>query len=199
MLFELWINTNWKMEEEIFLGGNIHSSNSETSKMKFLSNMTPKEWLHHRREGLRSWRQFVNTNRIKFPSSLSDLGKRTMKNVEFFQSNYLCVFLVLMLYCILTSPLLLIALAVCIGACYIIHIKNKDRRIHIMGYEFTVAQQYIAVAIASFPLFWIAGAGSVIFWIIGASFVLIGIHAALMRPVEGATEEESFDLEMQPV
>ena len=48
------------------------------------------------------------------------------------------------------------------------------------GREFTVAQQYGGVALLAFPLFWLAGAGSVIFWVIGASLVAVLAHAGLL-------------------
>lgn len=39
----------------------------------------------------------------------------------------------------LTSPVLLIAMAACLGACYIINIKNADKKIVIMGLAFIFA------------------------------------------------------------
>ena len=38
--------------------------------------------------------------------------QRLLKNIEHYQANYIITFMLLMVYCILTSPLLLIALAV---------------------------------------------------------------------------------------
>lgn len=43
------------------------------------------------------------------------------------------VFLVLVLYCLLTSPLLLIVIAASGGAAYIAGIKNNDRKLSIAG------------------------------------------------------------------
>ena len=37
----------------------------------------------------------------------------------------------------------------------------------VSGRELSLAQQYAGVGALSFPLFWIAGAGSAVFWIIG--------------------------------
>ena len=53
--------------------------------------------------------------------------------MEYFQSNYVMVFLVLVLYCLLTSPLLLIVIAASGGAAYIAGIKNNDRKLSIAG------------------------------------------------------------------
>ena len=38
---------------------------------------------------------------------------------------------------------------------------------NLTGRELSLAQQYAAVGVLAFPLFWIAGAGSAVFWIIG--------------------------------
>ena len=43
------------------------------------------------------------------------------------------VFIVLVLYCLITSPLLLIVIAASGGAAYIAALKNADRKISIAG------------------------------------------------------------------
>jgi len=153
------------------------------------------EWFSRRRQGLKSWRDFFNVNKFKPPSGVGTVGRRLLINVENFQSNYLCVFIILFIYCILTSPLLLIALAACCGAVYYIRVKNTETsRIVIAGREISPAYQYAAVAILSFPLFYAAGAGTTIFWVIGASIFLIVLHALFYasEPVPGA---EFIDME----
>jgi len=147
------------------------------------------EWIARRRQGLKSWREFFNTNKFKAPSGVASVGRRLLTNVEQFQSNYLCVFIILFIYCILTSPLLLIALAACCGAVYFIRVKNTETsRVVIAGREIPPAYQYAAVAILSFPLFYAAGAGTTIFWVIGASIFLIVLHALFYasEPIPGA-------------
>ena len=37
----------------------------------------------------------------------------------------------------------------------------------VAGRELSLAQQYSAVGVLSFPIFWVAGAGSAVFWVIG--------------------------------
>ena len=46
--------------------------------------------------------------------------------------------------------------------------------VHYSGHEFTLFQQYGAVAVLSFPLFFVAGATSAVFWVIG-EFIFIGL------------------------
>merc|ERR1712119_141440 len=137
-----------------------------------------KEWLAKRREALRPVGTFFNTANFQVPPSAGRLSKRLYKNVEYFQSNYVCVFLVLVLHCLLTSPLLLIVIAAAGGACYIAGVKNQDRKLSIAGHELSLAQQSGLVAVCSVPFFIWAGAGGIVFWVLGASMVFITAHAA---------------------
>lgn len=123
-----------------------------------------------------------------------------VKNVEYFQSNYMFVFIVLILYCLITSPVLLLAIAASLGACYILALKNAEKKIVIGGHEVSMAHQYAAVGVLSLPVFYIAGAGAALFWVLGASLFIIAIHASLYN-VESllGSDEEPFDLQMEQV
>merc|ERR1739848_393065 len=103
-----------------------------------------KEWLAKRRENLRPVGTFFNTANFQVPPSAGRLSKRLVKNVDYFQSNYVLVFLILVLYCLISSPLLLIVIAGAGGAAYFAAIKNETRKIAIAGHEVTLAQQYAA-------------------------------------------------------
>lgn len=195
-----------EMEEEQLLEGNIqvpHSASKENHLSKTsstmavtLSSIAAREWLQKRREGIKPWAEFINMSKFQMPKNLAKVPKHAMKNIEEFQSNYLFVFIGLVIFCILTSPLLLIAMAACFGACYIISLRNQEKKMIIMGRELSLGQQYAGVGAMSFPLFWLAGAGSAFFWVIGASFFVIGLHAIMYkRPDEG----EEFDLQMETV
>ncbi|XP_072049676.1 prenylated Rab acceptor protein 1-like [Amphiura filiformis] len=164
-----------------------------------VSNPGIRSWIQKRRDNIRPWREFVSTARFTKPSSVATVGKRIVKNVEHFQTNYVFVFLGLAVYCLLTSPLLIIGLAVAFGACYFISVKNESRKLKVGGYELTLAQQYMAVACISLPLFFIAGATSAVFWVLGASFFFIMIHAAFYDPLTSEDGMEEADLEMEEV
>ncbi|XP_021920461.1 prenylated Rab acceptor protein 1 isoform X3 [Zootermopsis nevadensis] len=165
-----------------------------------LSSPAAKEWFGQRRENIRQWTVFVNTGNFRTPSSIPRLSKRVMRNVEYFQSNYFFVFLGLLAYCLITSPLLLIAVAVSLGACYILSLKNTERKIRIFAHELTLAQQYGLVALCSLPLFYLSGAGAAIFWVIGVSIFIIGLHAAFYN-IDAVLnpEDERMDLIMEEV
>ncbi|MGH0135492.1 UNVERIFIED_CONTAM: hypothetical protein FKN15_054700 [Acipenser sinensis] len=91
--------------------------------------------------------------------------------------------------------MLLIALAVFLGAFYIIHLKTQESKLVLLGREVTPAHQYGLASGVSFPFFWLAGAGSAVFWVLGATIVLIGSHAGF-REIEGG---DTDDLLMEPV
>merc|ERR1711997_17994 len=125
-----------------------------------------REWLAKRRANLRPVGTFFNTANFQVPPSAGRLSKRLVKNVDYFQSNYVLVFL------------LLIVIAGAGGAAYFAAVKNETRKIAIAGHEVTLAQQYAAIATASIPFFLLAGAGGVVFWVLGASLFFITAHAA---------------------
>jgi len=157
--------------------------NQTQSKMSLPVNLniaSPvlREWASKRREEIRPWVTFVKTTNFEPPQSLPKWSKRLYKNIEYFQSNYVFVFLILFLYCLITSPFLLVAMALSGGACYYASTKQMQRKLILGGREVTLAQQYAAISVASIPLFVIAGAGTAVFWVIGASLFIIGLHAS---------------------
>jgi len=137
-----------------------------------------RDWLAKRRANLRPVGTFFNTSNFQVPPSAGRLSKRLVKNIDYFQSNYVLVFLILVLYCLISSPLLLIVIAGAGGAAYFASVKNETRKIAIAGHEVTLAQQYAGIAAVSIPFFLLAGAGGIVFWVLGASLFFITAHAA---------------------
>ncbi|XP_069497026.1 prenylated Rab acceptor protein 1 [Ambystoma mexicanum] len=162
---------------------------------QIISQGPAKEWIERRRTTIRPWSNFVDQKRFTKPKNFGVFCKRLVKNVEHFQSNYVFVFLGLIVYCIITSPMLLIALAIFFGACYIIYLRTQQSKMILFGREMTTAHQYGIAGGVSLPFFWVAGAGSAVFWVIGATLVIIGSHAAF-HELEGCDTE---DLQMEPV
>lgn len=98
-----------------------------------LEMLKPNVWINRKRETLKPIGEFFNFAKFKKPSSAPQAMSRLVKNTAYFQSNYLVVFFVLALYCVLTSPLLLFTFFIFGAACYVIHIKNKDGMIQFLG------------------------------------------------------------------
>lgn len=164
-----------------------------------LASPAAREWLGQRKENVRSWQLFLQTSNFRAPTSLPRFTKRVVKNIEYFQSNYLFVFVGVVVYCLITSPLLLIAVAASLGACYILSLKQNERKLTLLGKELTLAQQYGLVGICSLPVFYLAGAGAALFWVLGASFIIIMLHAGLYNIESVVNQDEKFDFAMEDV
>ncbi|XP_073728150.1 prenylated Rab acceptor protein 1 isoform X1 [Misgurnus anguillicaudatus] len=162
---------------------------------KGMSGNVVKDWLDRRRKAIRPWASFVDQRKFSKPRNFGELCQRAVKNMDTYQSNYTFIFLGLILYCIISSPMLLIALGVFVGAFYIIHLKTLEKKLVIFGRELTQGHQLGLAGGVSFPVFWLAGAGSAVFWILGATIAVIGSHAAF-RELESSDIEE---LLMEPV
>merc|ERR1712018_209225 len=106
-----------------------------------------REWLAKKRANLRPVWTFFNTANFQVPPSAGRLSKRLIKNVDYFQSNYVLVFLVLVLYCLISSPLLLIVIAGAGGAAYFAAIKNETRKIAIAGTRCLVVLHHSACSL----------------------------------------------------
>ncbi|CAH1118715.1 unnamed protein product [Phaedon cochleariae] len=155
----------------------------------------PKEWISQQRQNVRPWLVFVQTSNFKAPPSVPRLGKRIMRNIEYFQANYLFVFLGLVVYCLLTSPLVLLALAGTFYAGYRLNQRHSEKKLVLFGKELTLAQQYGLVSLCSMPIYYLVGAHGAMFWVIGASMVVITLHASFYN-IETliAKEEDSYSL-----
>lgn len=130
---------------------------------------------------IQSWSEFFNTSRMmKAPSTRHQLTRRLVTNLNHFQGNYLCVSLILVIYCILTSPLLLVAIAAYLLTLYLVTVRSAlGKQVRIFGYRLNLQQQYSFITMLSLPPLWIAGAPSAVFWVIGASFFVVGLHASM--------------------
>ncbi|KAJ8951135.1 hypothetical protein NQ318_021579 [Aromia moschata] len=157
----------------------------------------PKEWIYHQRQNVRPWLLFVQTSNFKTPPSIPRLGKRIMRNIEYFQANYLFVFLGLVVYCLITSPLILFAIAGTFYAGYKLNKRHMEKKLILFGKELTLAQQYGLVTLCSMPVYYLVGAHAAMFWVIGASMVVITLHAAFYNidAVASKSEDEYSLLE----
>ncbi|XP_069796189.1 prenylated Rab acceptor protein 1 isoform X1 [Narcine bancroftii] len=156
---------------------------------KIISQGPAREWIERRHLTIRPWANFVDQKRFSRPQNLGEMCKRLVHNIEYFQSNYIFVFLGLIVYCVVTSPMLLVALAVFFGACYIVHLRASQSRLVLFGRELSPAHQYGVSGAVAFPFFWLAGAGSAVFWVLGATLVIIGGHAGFHQLEPGDGEE----------
>ena len=58
-----------------------------------------KEWIKGKHAGVRPWAEFFNVKKISRPQGAGGATRRVFYNVKHYQSNYLFVFLGLVIYC----------------------------------------------------------------------------------------------------
>jgi len=135
-------------------------------------------WIGSRREGLRSWAEFVKSTKFRLPTGPNMLVRRMKYNLDYFLSNYLCVFVVLLIYCVLTSFVLLVTLAAIGGLIYFIRKRTLQGPIKLGDKEIPPIVLYIGAVLLAIPLLHLADAGNVIYWVIGSSVFCILLHAS---------------------
>lgn len=64
-----------------------------------------KELFFKSRDGLKPWADFANAQKFSVPKNVAEGGKRLIRNVDRFKSNYLYVSLGLSLFCLLVISL----------------------------------------------------------------------------------------------
>ncbi|XP_059619932.1 prenylated Rab acceptor protein 1 [Phlebotomus argentipes] len=149
------------------------------------------ELLREVRQNIRPWSEFLNMSNFKTVANIQRLSGRLVRNLAYFQSNYLFVFLGLVLYCLLTSPLILIVLGGVFYACY--KVRQLNTKITILQRELNAGQQCILINCAAIPILYLAGAGAAMFWVLGASFFVISLHAVFYNIDAVVTEDtETF-------
>ncbi|KAI6182074.1 PRA1 family protein [Aphelenchoides bicaudatus] len=132
------------------------------------------------------WSEFFNTKKFGLPK-LDVAFQRIQHNLGYFLSNYLCIGVVLLIYCVITSIVLLLSLLALGGLCYSIRQRTLRGPVVIGGQELPPLLLYTVALIITIPLFFLADASGVIGWVIGTSIFLIILHAALYssEPVPG--------------
>jgi len=165
----------------------LQEKNAENKAMASWANIgvagNIRDVLTQQREKIKPWSEFSEQKSFSAPAGLQEWSKRIVKNVEHYQSNYIILFLLLMVYCILTSPLLLIALAVSATGSYAVS-KHEGQTLKIGGKEIPAKYRYALVGVISTPLLFIAGAGAALFWTLGVTATLIGGHASFRNAPE---------------
>jgi len=184
-------------DEKLFLEENVELPPGLFNKRSMGSITIPpqlnsaKEWVLSKRESLRPWQEFGNYNRASKPGNISVISRRVAHNVTYYYTNYAFISTLLVVYCIISSPLLLLAITVSGTACYLLSTQKEGKTLQIGGHTFTPKDQAVVCACISLPLLFFASAGTVIFWVIGLTCSVVGVHASMMQlPNEDGSEFE---------
>lgn len=72
-----------------------------------------------------------------------------------------------LVYCRVTSPLILLAIAGTFYAGYKLNQRHLQKKFVLFGKELTLAQQYGLVTLCSMPVYYMVGAHGAMFWVLG--------------------------------
>jgi len=133
-------------------------------------------------KSMRSWGQFFNRTKFSFPK-IMDIPNRVKTNVTYFQVNYLVVFIIILLYAILSNPWFLFAIAI-IGAMWGYVFQWREQPIMIASHEVSYKEKVIALSVVTVISFYFASVSNTIFWLIGATLTVVSIHALFYSPIE---------------
>ena len=140
---------------------------------------------------LRPLSEFFDFKRLSKPSSFGEAQARVNYNLGYFSTNYLCVFIMLSIYTLLTNLTLLFVIILIIAGTYGIG-KLEGRDLEIAGFRATSSQLYTALLIVTVPLGIWASPFSAAMWLIGATGVSVLGHASFMdKPIENAFSGEA--------
>ncbi|KAF8550894.1 prenylated rab acceptor PRA1 [Imleria badia] len=147
-----------------------------------------------RLSALRSPTEFFDVHRLSRPADTTQAVSRITYNTRYFSGNYTLIILVLAVYALITSPLLLIALAFLFGGFAAINKFGPTEPVQIGSWVITQKLLYTALFVIGLPLLYISSPFITFFWLVGASSCLILAHASLMEPgveSEYATVQDS--------
>lgn len=76
------------------------SDNGTLQSSGFLGKIqVGRDWIQSKHAVVRPWSEFLNIKKVSKPNNVADVLRRMVSNVQRFQSNYLFVFLGLVIYC----------------------------------------------------------------------------------------------------
>lgn len=135
--------------------------------------------------------EFLDLKRLSKPANFSEVQSRVNYNLSYFSSNYAIVFVMLILYSLLTNLVLLFVIVLVIGGMYGIG-KLQGQDLVLGSTQVTTSQLYTGLLVIAVPLGIYASPIPTALWLIGATGVTVLGHASFMdRPIENAFSEEA--------
>ena len=135
--------------------------------------------------------EFLDFKRLSKPANFGEVQSRLNYNISYFASNYLVVASMLLVYSLITNPLLLFTLTfVGVGVWGIRRLNGRDLD---LGFaRATTSQLWTGLLIIGVPLFIVSHPFGTAMWLIGAAGVSVFGHASFMdKPIDTAFSEEA--------
>lgn len=135
--------------------------------------------------------EFLDFKRLSKPANFGEAQSRVNYNLSYFSSNYICVFVMLLIYTLFTRWLLTFDILLVIGGMWGIG-RLEGRDLDLGFLRATTSQLYTALICVAVPLMFIANPFGALLWLTGATGISVFGHAAFMdKPIESAFSEEA--------
>jgi len=135
--------------------------------------------------------EFFDFKRLSKPANFGEVQSRVNYNLGYFSSNYFVVFLMLVVYSLLTNLTLLFLIFLVVGGVWGIG-KLEGRDLDIGNFHATTSQLYTWLLVLAIPLVFFASLIPTVLWLIGATGVSIIGHASFMdKPIDEAFSGEA--------
>lgn len=143
---------------------------------------------------VRAWSDFAQTASFRSPTNVAEAQSRLTHNLKYFQSNYLVVFAILLLYCLYCRPTgspliclpcrltnILFLLGFVASAAGLLGLSRlpADYAYPVASHTLTARHLQLVWAVVSLLLLYATSAGSAIFWAVGVAAVIICAHAVM--------------------
>jgi len=157
--------------------GGDASPNGQWTAAKVLSEL---------RQRLRPWfSEFFRLQKFGWPPGIVAVVPRVKRNLQYFMTNYLLLAVILLVYCVLTSLLMLLTLIILGGLFYTIYQRTQRGPVIVAsGYEIPPSLLYTMALAVCFPMFYFADVGGTMYWVIGSSIFLVLAHSVFYSSEE---------------
>lgn len=169
--------------QNVNVGNIVEQLNVENIKESFQS-------LQSKFSNIKSPQEFFDVRHFSKPSNFTELQQRVSYNLNYFQTNYILIILMLSIYALITNMLLLFVILLTSGGLILIN-KLRGENLTILNSTITTSQLYTTLMIIAIPLGFLASPISTMMWLIGSSTVCVFSHASFMeKPIETVFEEQ---------
>ncbi|KAI9366034.1 prenylated rab acceptor PRA1 [Zopfochytrium polystomum] len=136
---------------------------------------------------LKPAREFFDRNRVSIPRNFGEFSVRLSANLRYFQSNYILLGLIAVLYSLITNLWLLFVVGYVIFGVHFISKLPPEGPVSLFNGKvvITSSQAWLALSISAFVLLFFTSASSTIFWIASVVIGVVALHAGFMeKPLE---------------
>eukprot|EP00301_Raphidiophrys_heterophryoidea_P012159 c18518_g1_i1.p1 GENE.c18518_g1_i1~~c18518_g1_i1.p1 ORF type:complete len:216 (-),score=56.67 c18518_g1_i1:65-712(-) len=140
-------------------------------------------------KSVRPWTEFSSMSKFHKPKSSQEIISNARRNTIYFAANYVCIMCMLLVYSILTSPLLLLGLLACGGTWLYMTLVRKQPLV--LGGK-NVSEKHVVLGLCAFSVvvFLVTSGVEIVCWSLGFGAVLSLLHAGLRHPTLDASDVE---------